>query len=154
MFNRGAGIDKAENEFIKTLASGGTFSVVVIDLDWFKKINDSFGHATGDWALKKVADTINEYKRSTDIACRLGGEEFAIFMPNTDKMLANEVAENVCQAFANINTRYSGHQFTITASIGVSDKAEEDLSLDPIINRADTALYQAKSNGRNRVVCL
>ncbi len=154
LFNRGAGIDKAENEFIKTLASGGTFSVVVIDLDWFKKINDSFGHATGDWALKKVADTINEYKRSTDIACRLGGEEFAIFMPNTDKMLANEVAENVCQAFANINTRYSGHQFTITASIGVSDKAEEDLSLDPIINRADTALYQAKSNGRNRVVCL
>ncbi|PMG79650.1 hypothetical protein BCU84_04920 [Shewanella sp. 10N.286.51.B7] len=152
LYNRGAGIEKAENEFIQVQAQQGSISVIVIDLDWFKKINDSYGHATGDWALKKVADTITEHKRASDIVCRLGGEEFAIFMPFTDIDFAYECAQSLCTAFANINTRYSGHQFTITGSFGVSDLTNDDLSLDPILNRADNALYKAKSEGRNRVV--
>ncbi len=152
LYNRGAGLEKAENEFVQVQACDESFSIIVIDLDWFKKINDSFGHATGDWALKKVSETVNTCIKSSDIVCRLGGEEFAIFMPYTNIDIAYERAQQLCDAFANINTRYSGHQFTITGSFGVSELTKDDLSLDPILNRADNALYQAKSAGRNRVV--
>ncbi|MCL1067588.1 diguanylate cyclase [Shewanella olleyana] len=152
LYNRGAGLEKAENEFVQVQAREATISIILIDLDWFKKINDSFGHATGDWALKKISGTIQEHVKSSDIVCRLGGEEFAIFMPQTNIETAYQLAKTLCAAFANINTRYSGHQFTITGSFGVSELTQDDLSLDPILNRADDALYQAKSAGRNRVV--
>lgn len=151
LLNRGTGQEQAENEFIQVQARGGEYCVLVMDLDLFKNINDSYGHATGDWVLKKIAEILTASLRDTDIACRMGGEEFAIFMPFTSKLLAIELAEKVRFEIEAINTRFSGHQFTVTASFGISELTEDDLSLDPLLNRADVELYKAKSQGRNKV---
>ncbi|WP_137226406.1 GGDEF domain-containing protein [Shewanella sp. MEBiC00475] len=153
IFNRRAGQEIAENEFIQTQTLDEPFSVLLLDLDFFKHINDQYGHATGDWVLKNVTNIINDMLKSTDIFTRMGGEEFAIFMPKQTEHFAAEFAEHICHAIANINTRFSGHDFTVTVSIGVSSVHKEDLSLDPLIHRADMALYHAKAIGRNCVAC-
>ncbi|GGB50731.1 GGDEF domain-containing protein [Shewanella inventionis] len=153
IFNRRTGQELAENEFIEAQTAREPFCVLLMDLDLFKNINDQFGHATGDWALKKFTAVIAALLRPNDIFTRMGGEEFAIFMPKIDKLSAMEFAERIRIEVSQINTRYSGHEFTITVSGGVSYANKDDLSLDPLIQRADLALYRAKHNGRNCVVC-
>ncbi|WP_350999944.1 diguanylate cyclase [Shewanella sp. TB7-MNA-CIBAN-0143] len=153
IFNRRTGQEMAENEFIQAQMLGESFSVLLMDLDLFKNINDQYGHATGDWVLKKVTHVIGEMLKPTHIFTRMGGEEFAIFMPKQTEDIAVEFAEQVRHAVANINTRFSGHDFTVTVSCGVSSVDKDDLSLDPLIRRADLALYKAKHNGRNCVIC-
>ena len=153
IFNRRAGQEIAENEFVKTQTLDESFSILLLDLDLFKQINDQYGHATGDWVLKKITHMINSMLKPTDIFTRMGGEEFAIFLPKQTEHFAAEFAENIRHAVANINTRFSGHDFTITVSIGVSHVNKNDLSLDPLIHRADMALYHAKAIGRNCVCC-
>ena len=152
IYNRRTGQELAENKFVQVQAQSGLFSVLLMDLDLFKSINDKFGHATGDWTLKKVTHVIDSIIRPTDIFTRMGGEEFIIFMPNTDEATANEFAEYICKEVADINTRFSGHDFSITVSVGITTSDKNDLSLDPLIHRADVALYQAKALGRNCVV--
>ncbi|MCH1928772.1 diguanylate cyclase [Shewanella sp. A25] len=153
VLNRGAGQDLGENLFVQVAARGGHFCVILFDLDHFKQINDSFGHGTGDWALKKMAEALKSCIRNGDVFARIGGEEFAIFLPyaNIDKGM--EVAELCRSKIAAIDTHLSGHQFNITASFGVSGLKRDDLSLDPLLHRADMALYAAKSSGRNTVRC-
>ena len=153
IFNRRTGQELAENEFIEAQTAREPFCVLLMDLDLFKNINDQFGHATGDWALKKFTAVIEALLRPNDIFTRMGGEEFAIFMPKIDKLSAMEFAERIRIEVSQINTRYSGHEFAITVSGGVSYANKDDLSLDPLIQRADLALYRAKHNGRNCVVC-
>ncbi|WP_442800738.1 tetratricopeptide repeat-containing diguanylate cyclase [Shewanella sp. AS16] len=152
ILNRGAGQELAENLFVQTLAKGGSFSVILFDLDHFKRINDSFGHGTGDWALKKVVETLKSRIRSCDVFSRVGGEEFGIFLPSASEAQALEVAQLCREKIAAINTQHSGHEFSLTASFGVSSMGDSDLSLDPLLHRADLALYAAKSQGRNLVV--
>ncbi|WP_158638101.1 GGDEF domain-containing protein [Shewanella donghaensis] len=151
IFNRGTGQEQAENEFIQVQARGGEYSVLVMDLDFFKNINDSYGHATGDWVLKKVAEILTTESRDTDIVCRMGGEEFAIFMPFLPKATAVELAERIRSEIESMNTRFSGHEFAVTASFGVSEITSNDLSVDPLLKKADVELYRAKSEGRNKV---
>ncbi|MGI2113866.1 diguanylate cyclase [Shewanella frigidimarina] len=153
IFNRRTGQEMAENEFIQAQMLGESFSVLLMDLDLFKNINDQYGHATGDWVLKKVTHVIGEMLKPTHIFTRMGGEEFAIFMPKQTEDIAVDFAEQIRDVIANINTRFSGHDFTVTVSCGVSSVDKDDLSLDPLIRRADLALYKAKHNGRNCVVC-
>ncbi|MGI2179403.1 diguanylate cyclase [Shewanella frigidimarina] len=153
IFNRRTGQEMAENEFIQAQMLGESFSVLLMDLDLFKNINDQYGHATGDWVLKKVTHVIGEVLKPTHIFTRMGGEEFALFMPKQTEDIAVEFAEQIRNAVANINTRFSGHDFTVTVSCGVSSVDKDDLSLDPLIRRADLALYKAKHNGRNCVIC-
>ncbi|MCL1149751.1 tetratricopeptide repeat-containing diguanylate cyclase [Shewanella ulleungensis] len=153
IYNRRTGQELAENEFIEAQTINEPFSVLLMDLDLFKNINDQFGHATGDWTLKKVTSVIETIIRPNDIFTRMGGEEFAIFMPKLEQPAAEEFAERIRIELMGINTRYSGHEFTITVSCGVSTANKDDLSLDPLIQRADLALYSAKNNGRNCVVC-
>ncbi|WP_167496034.1 GGDEF domain-containing protein [Shewanella polaris] len=153
ILNRRAGQEIAENQFVQTQTLDEPFSVLLLDLDLFKHINDQYGHATGDWVLKKVTNMISDMLNPTDIFTRMGGEEFAIFMPKQTECVATEFAEYVRNAVANINTRFSGHEFTVTVSIGVSSVGKDDLSLDPLIHRADMALYHAKAIGRNCVAC-
>ncbi|MBB1441277.1 GGDEF domain-containing protein [Shewanella sp. SG41-4] len=152
IFNRRTGQNMAENEFIQAQMFGESFSVLLMDLDLFKNINDKYGHATGDWVLKKVTQVISDMLKPTHIFTRMGGEEFAIFMPKQTEDIAVEFAEVIRNAVANINTRFSGHDFTVTVSCGVSSLNMDDLSLDPLILRADLALYNAKHNGRNCVI--
>jgi diguanylate cyclase (GGDEF)-like protein len=105
----------------------------------------------GDWVLKKVCEVVSTECRSGDIFTRFGGEEFALFMSNTDNDTAKKVAEKCRAQILAIETRYSGHEFTISASFGVATSTVKDLSLDPIIQRADVAMYQSKEHGRDRV---
>jgi len=152
ILNRGAGQELGENLFVQATARGGDFCVILFDLDFFKRINDSFGHGTGDWALKKVVDSLKSHIRNGDVFARIGGEEFAILLPYADEEKGMEVAEQCRARIEAIDTQHSGHKFVITASFGVSGLMADDLSLDPLFHRADMALYAAKANGRNAVV--
>ncbi|WP_223296576.1 GGDEF domain-containing protein [Shewanella pealeana] len=151
VYNRGAGQDFAENEFVQVSMRKADYAVIVFDLDLFKNINDSFGHATGDWTLKHVVSVIRPLIRDSDIFTRMGGEEFALFLPYSSEQTALKIAERCKLAVAAIDTKYSGHVFNISASFGVSCSTSEDLSLDPLLKRADIALYASKHSGRNRV---
>lgn len=153
VLNRGAGQELGENLFVQVSARGGDFCVVLFDLDHFKLINDSYGHGTGDWALKKVVESLKPHIRNGDVFARIGGEEFAIFLPYVNEAKGMEVAELCRTRIEAINTHLSGHKFVITASFGVSGMAKGDLSLDPLLHRADMALYAVKSSGRNGVCC-
>ncbi|ABK49172.1 MULTISPECIES: GGDEF domain-containing protein [Shewanella] len=153
VLNRGAGQDLGENLFVQAAARGGDYCVILFDLDHFKRINDSYGHGTGDWALKKVVEVLKPHVRNGDVFARIGGEEFALFLPYANESKGMEVAEQCRRRLEAIDTHLSGHKFTITASFGVSGMTKEDLSLDPLLHRADMALYAAKSNGRNSVFC-
>jgi len=153
VLNRGAGQDLGENLFVQVAARGEDFCVILFDLDHFKRINDSYGHGTGDWALKKVVEVLKPHIRNGDVFARIGGEEFALFLPYANEAKGLDVAEQCRSRIEAIDTHLSGHKFTITASFGASGMTKDDLSLDPLLHRADMALYTAKSNGRNCVSC-
>lgn len=129
-----------------------TASLVIFDLDLFKHINDSFGHATGDWVLRTVCDTIKSHLRKTDLFGRLGGEEFALCLTgfSPDEVLI--LAERCRVAILSIDTTPSGHAFTITSSFGIATRAVgEHTSYEELLVAADKALYVSKNSGRNRV---
>lgn len=151
IYNRATGQELAEIEFIHCLTKKADYSIIVLDLDSFKRINDQYGHATGDWVLKKVSHLIDDQLMSTDVFTRMGGEEFAIFSPLLGLEQAIERANKLKLDIAAIDTRHTGHEFKVTASFGVSTIEIDDLSLDPLLHRADLALKQAKANGKNQV---
>lgn len=151
IYNRGAGQDMGENTFVQVLTRGEDFGLVLFDLDNFKLINETYGHGTGDWALKKVAEVVSSHIRSSDIFVRMGGEEFAIMLPYASEDKTVGVANKCREAIETINTHYSGHDFKLTASFGLAHLEPNDLSLDPVMHRAGVALYSAKSTGHNSV---
>ncbi|PZQ27031.1 MAG: GGDEF domain-containing protein, partial [Stenotrophomonas acidaminiphila] len=120
-------------------------------LDHFKNINDRFGHGTGDWALKEVAEASKGFCRRIDVLGRLGGEEFAILMYGCDLRAASRVAEDCRVRLAQIETRETGHVFAITGSFGVTSTQQSGYSLAKLLSQADKQLYRAKHAGRNRV---
>lgn len=125
-------------------------SLIFCDLDYFKKINDQYGHKIGDDVLKAFARVVSENIRKTDVIARWGGEEFAILLPETSIMVAARTAEKLRRETEQCGFPHVGH---ITASFGVTQYIEGD-SEASLINRADDALYKAKKNGRNRVELL
>jgi len=136
-------------------ASGGTFSLLMLDVDFFKNVNDTYGHPTGDAVLKQVARLLQESVRGADVVFRYGGEEFALILPATDKATAQRVAERIRErigrtVFLSLTGRpLSGN---LTASIGVANYPEDAIAQVDLLIRADNALYAAKGTGRNRVV--
>ena len=129
-------------------------SVLVLDVDHFKSINDTYGHAAGDDVLREFSRRLRKAVRGIDLACRLGGEEFVIAMPDTDAALALLVGERLRQKIAGepFQIADGGNALTVTVSIGVSSLAGKDDTPTAILKRADEALYRAKRDGRNRVV--
>jgi two-component system cell cycle response regulator len=127
-------------------------SMVMIDLDHFKRINDTFGHIAGDAVLKEAARRIRRNVRGIDLACRYGGEEFAVVMPETDGTTAAMVAERIRTQIGNLPIDANGTLLPITASFGVSQLDWSADTLDGLVDRADQALYRAKKDGRNQVV--
>jgi len=126
-------------------------AALLIDIDHFKTINDRYGHHVGDQAIRRVADALTAALRETDIIGRLGGEEFAVLMPHTDRAAALHAAERLRQAVANLKIGLlSGGPLTTTISVGVAPY-ETGITLDNLLMHADMALYQAKNLGRNRV---
>lgn len=133
--------------------SGHTLSVLVADIDYFKKVNDTYGHDAGDNVLREFASRLRRNTRGIDLACRLGGEEFVVIMPDTDLSRAMQVAERVRACIAAEPFQVNADsQLAVTASVGVSTLEHRDDTPDALFKRADTALYSAKRNGRNRVV--
>jgi two-component system cell cycle response regulator len=137
----------------QAVQSGGALSVLVTDIDFFKKVNDTYGHDAGDSVLRECAARIRRNTRGIDLACRMGGEEFVIIMPDTDLTRALQVAERLrsCIATEPFNLGAAG-QLSVTASVGVSTLDRPDDTPETLFKRADLALYAAKREGRNRVV--
>lgn len=128
-------------------------SLLMLDIDFFKAVNDTHGHQVGDIALKSVADIAKSTLRDFDICARLGGEEFAVLLPETNKSQAYEVAERLRLAIENskVPLPSGGLPLTMTISIGVSSMTSKDDNIDVLISKADKALYEAKKTGRNKV---
>lgn len=132
--------------------STGPVSLVLFDMDFFKRINDTRGHATGDWVLKTVCDTAKAQLRKTDMLGRLGGEEFAICLPLATEEEVLALAERCRAAIAAIDTSPSGFSFVMTASFGIATRGINGLSsYEETLVAADKALYLSKNEGRNRV---
>lgn len=130
------------------------YAVLFIDLDHFKSVNDTYGHAAGDVVLKSAAQCMQQTIRASDTLGRVGGEEFSIFLPNTDLQAASKVAENIRSAIESLNIEISpGNFLKITASIGVARNQQGAQTLTDLQKQADTAMYAAKKAGRNRVSC-
>jgi two-component system cell cycle response regulator len=128
-------------------------SVMICDLDRFKQINDTHGHAAGDDVLREFARRVRQNVRGIDLACRYGGEEFVVAMPDTDGDIAGRVAERIrSQIEREPFTLPSGEAISATVSVGVSSLALGSDSVEGLMKRADLALYEAKTRGRNRVV--
>jgi diguanylate cyclase (GGDEF)-like protein len=121
----------------------------MLDVDHFKKINDSFGHASGDAALRRLAGLITGSIRSTDIPGRMGGEEFAVLLPDTDSTAAFELAERLRK---NVEVDRLEDIPGFTVSIGLASSAVSQPTIEKLLAQADAALYAAKSEGRNRVI--
>ncbi|WP_200762691.1 diguanylate cyclase [Nitrosophilus alvini] len=125
------------------------FSLVIIDLDDFKQINDTYGHPVGDTVLKEMAMILKTFLRANAIAARIGGEEFAVILPGSELEQAVHIAERLRRAVE--NRTFQGLELKTTASFGVTEAKKSD-TLEEIFERADKALYEAKKTGKNRVV--
>ena len=149
LFNRRAFLEAANRLIARRGRRSQTVSLLALDLDRFKSINDRFGHATGDAALQAFASTIAGNVRAADVIGRLGGEEFACIIPG-DASDAGVVAERLRVAFEAAGVVIAGHEIGATVSIGVAT-AIAPVGIDGLLSRADAALYRAKHNGRNRI---
>jgi diguanylate cyclase (GGDEF)-like protein/PAS domain S-box-containing protein len=149
-YNRRYFITYAENEFGLPDNAALQIGVVMLDLDFFKKVNDTYGHEAGDGVLKLVAATARGALRESDIFARFGGEEFIIFVKALLKENIISLVERIRKKIEKIDFVYDGQKISITASAGISFRADAAQPLDDVIKQADKALYQAKENGRNR----
>ncbi len=127
-----------------------TGAILYLDLDQFKYINDTSGHAAGDLLLKQVAETLQQLVRSSDTLARLGGDEFVLMVPATDQHGASQLAKKILSALQLIHFESNGHQHNITASIGIAMFPGHGLSLEDFMSNADIAMYQAKESGRGK----
>ena len=142
-------------EFSKLLADANAeqpLCYALMDIDFFKRINDNFGHKSGDKVLVLVATLIQDTVKDCGFFARIGGEEFALLMPNTDTNKAKEICEAVRVCVENSGFNHRGKAVPISISIGLTLAGDKEES-DNIYERADKALYQAKEGGRNQVVC-
>jgi len=150
--NRRAFMEDGHAELLRTLRGNGELSVLMLDIDHFKRINDCHGHATGDRVLKELAAECRRSLRNFDLIGRLGGEEFAVLLPQTGIVTAELVAERLRGAIASLNlTGRDDKPIPLTVSIGVSALEPHQTQIESMLALADAALYRAKESGRNRV---
>jgi diguanylate cyclase (GGDEF)-like protein len=152
IFNRQYFTDSLENEFERAQRYNRELSLLMIDIDHFKKVNDGFGHRAGDHILKDLANIFVSRSRRVDYVCRYGGEEFAIILPEVDIIGAFKFAGTLNENVAKHKFKFEEHEISLTISIGVSNIMEETPSTDDLIETADRRLYMAKERGRNCVV--
>lgn len=148
--NRRHFMERTRAEIARAARHGAPFSIIMMDIDHFKKVNDSHGHAIGDATLVAVSRTANEMMRANDVFGRLGGEEFAVALPDTDLAAAAVVAERLRMCLAEVQIPLDADSVTVTVSLGVAQLASHETSLEALLSRADAGLYRAKGAGRNR----
>ncbi len=150
VYNRKTGLNRLREELIRAKRTGKPLSIAILDIDDFKKINDTYGHLVGDRVLNYVATQIKTSLRACDIVARYGGEEFLIILPDTDEINALAALERVRKQISKKPLKVGNERLFVTASIGLT---EIELIEDPFeaINQADLALYQAKRDGKDKV---
>lgn len=151
ILSRRAIIKVGEQEFERGRRYRLPLSLLIIDVDYFKQINDIYGHDVGDEVLQKIAKILSKCLRRSDRLGRWGGEEFVVLLPHTPPDASIRVASRIREAVAQLDVLTSGGQQKVTVSIGVADYKEDDVSWKELFKRADQALYWAKNHGRNRV---
>ena len=153
LYNRRKFLQLAQHELDRLARVPGNISVLMLDLDFFKRVNDQYGHPMGDLVLQQVAARLAALVRSTDVLARMGGEEFIVLMPHTDRTGALKLAEKLRIAVRARPMELQGQLLPITASLGVTGlNSNQQASLDSLYATADQALYNAKKQGRDRVV--
>ncbi|TDT89175.1 PAS domain S-box protein [Pseudodesulfovibrio indicus] len=150
--NRHQFFSQAAHEVARAKRYDNPLSVIMLDIDYFKSINDTYGHHAGDVVLKVFSETARTALRVNDVFGRLGGEEFAALLPQTGLEEGLEVAERLRAAFAALSVRVDEAVISFTVSLGVTQVRASDRDMEEVLNRADEALYRAKRMGRNRVV--
>jgi len=153
VYNKGYFNSRLVYEYERVLRYHKELSYAIMDIDFFKKVNDTYGHIAGDYVLKEFAQTVKAVIRKTDIMGRVGGEEFAIIIPETSKMGAVILAEKVRKLIASHKFRFKDKIIPVTVSIGVISFSNFEVvpRLEEFIEKADALLYSAKRNGRNQV---
>lgn len=150
LLNRRVLDEITEQEFSRFKRNHEVFSLLMLDIDHFKLINDKYGHPTGDLVLQSTSKLFESHLRAHDKVARIGGEEFCVFLSGTNKQLAFEVAEKLRATIANTSIPSGNGDISITVSIGVSEVEISDFDHTDILKRADENLYRAKKSGRNR----
>ncbi|MFQ5457739.1 MAG: diguanylate cyclase [Myxococcota bacterium] len=152
VYNRRYLREKLDHEFNRCSRYNLALAYMMFDIDFFKKINDEFGHMAGDFILVEVAAILKRNSRSLDLVARFGGEEFAMLLPNTDKEGAVALAERIREDIANSRFSFEKQAIQVTASAGLVMYPHDEIkTMDQLIQRADDALFVAKQQGRNRV---
>ena len=153
LYNRRQIFSLAEREVLLSRRSGSNTGIILLDLDRFKTVNDTYGHLAGDEVLSSVSQALQEAMRATDLIGRYGGEEFIVICPCTDSDTSRQIAERLRRSIESLDIVYEGIKISVSASFGVkSGIFLNDMSLSDFLESADRALYTAKEEGRNRVV--
>lgn len=151
VYNKHYFLTRLEEELRRHRVIGAPLSLVMLDVDHFKRLNDTYGHLVGDAALVHLVSLVKGRIRDSDVFCRYGGEEFALILPQTPTQQALEVAEQLRALVANAPLQHADKVINMTISLGISDAADLATVPEAMIQRADRALYHAKRTGRNRV---
>ena len=150
--NRTDIMEKMEEEQERCLRKGSLFTLIMCDIDHFKRINDNFGHDSGDYVLKMIASLFKDQVRGIDCPSRWGGEEFLIMLVETDLEGGQQVAERIRKRIENTVFKYKDTKMPVTMTFGLSMYRGKDDNIEDCIKRADSALYEGKNQGRNRVI--
>jgi diguanylate cyclase (GGDEF)-like protein len=154
LYNHSYFKDELKREMEKSKRYGNKFAIALLDLDYFKKVNDCYGHLKGDEVLRAFAAVITEKVRETDIAARYGGEEFAILFVETDKIHAVTALERIREAMKTIYFEHEGKKFHVTFSAGITEFNPKFKDSEEIIETADQALYFSKNTGKDMITVL
>jgi diguanylate cyclase (GGDEF)-like protein len=151
LYNHSSFQDRLKELFENYKTNKEIFSIALLDLDFFKMINDKYGHLKGDEVLRVFAGEISKMTRKTDFAARYGGEEFIIILPLCDKELAYKIIERLREDFSKVTFKSENEEFTVTFSAGIAEISDEYDTPQSLIKAADIALYASKHSGRNRI---
>ncbi|WP_018873748.1 sensor domain-containing diguanylate cyclase [Thioalkalivibrio sp. ALJ16] len=152
LYSRRYFIEQLEEAFTDFRATGTPASVIMLDFDHFKSINDRYGHAAGDLVLQFGTRCITEHIRTSDIPARLGGEEFAVLLPEADQVVTVRLARDITAAIAGLDLSATGTDLSTSITCGIATFRPDDEGINDVMKRADRALYQGKAAGRNQVI--
>jgi len=150
IYNRRHWQESLEQEYAKAQRHDKKLSLIMLDLDYFKLLNDNYGHQCGDMVLIEVSALISSLLRVEDVFGRYGGEEFAIILPETELSGAMDLAQRICNSIATKDLTYKDHNIKVTVSLGVAQLSAGESNYEALITQSDSALYQAKGQGRNQ----
>ncbi|MFW6245249.1 MAG: GGDEF domain-containing protein, partial [Fibrobacterota bacterium] len=151
LYNHRHFFEMSKKEVNRSIQENRSLSAIMFDIDFFKQVNDTYGHSVGDQVITSISNLCRQVFRKADIVGRYGGEEFSVILPDTDIVKAREVAERIRKGIEEIRFTSSQGTFSVSISVGLACLNRRCCSLNDLICRADEALYEAKDNGRNRI---